>query len=63
MGNIHSELKKMTTGIFGKKHYRPSLILAENTLKEFENLKIFSSFQPNESKVRFIGNYMKRHVS
>jgi len=63
MENIHGELKKMTTGIFGKKHYQPSFILAENTLKEFENIKLCKTFHLYESKERFIGNYLKRHVS
>jgi hypothetical protein len=63
MENIHDELKKMTTGIFGNKHYQPSLILAENTIKEFENVKICNTFHLHETKERYIGNYLKRHVS
>jgi len=63
MENIHGELKKMTAGIFGKKHYQPSFILAQNTLKEFENIKLCKTFHLFESKERFIGNYLKKHVS
>lgn len=34
--NIHEELKKLTSGFFPAKRYQPSLIMAENLLKEFK---------------------------
>ena len=56
--NIHGELEGMSKGIFGDKNYHSMYLMAENTLKEFENTRICNSVQLNESKIQFIGNYL-----
>lgn len=61
--NIHGELEKMSTGLFGKKRFHSYSIMAANVLKEFENVKLCNTFNLHEPKERFIGNYLKRHVS
>jgi hypothetical protein len=61
--NVHCELEKMSTGIFSKKRYQSSYLMADNILKEFENVRLFNTFQLHRSKDRFIGNYPKRKVS
>lgn len=63
MENLHVELEKMSTGIFGKKRYQSSYIMADTVLREFENFKISNTIQLKGTKERFIGNYLKRHVS
>jgi hypothetical protein len=61
--NIHSELEKMSAGIFSKKCYQSSYIMAGNILKEFENVRLFNTFQIHRSKDPFVGNYLKKKVS
>jgi hypothetical protein len=56
--NIHGELEKISTGIFGNKRYQSSYLKADNFLKEFENLGLGNKFQLNESKEQFLGNYL-----
>jgi hypothetical protein len=56
--NIHGELEEMSKGIFGNKRYQSSYIKADNVLKEFENVGQSKTFQLNESKERFLGNYL-----
>ena len=33
--NVYADLKKLSSGYFAKKHYKISLLVAKNTLKEF----------------------------
>ena len=61
--DLHNELKKMTSGIFGNKNYQSSLKKSVDVLNEFEKIKILDTFKANESKKRFIGNYLKQKVS
>lgn len=61
--NIHGELEKMSTGLFGKKRFHTNSIMAANVLKEFENVKLCNTLQRHKSKERFIGKYLNRHVS
>jgi len=61
--NMHVEIEKMTSGFFGNKSYQSSCIKAGNVLNEFEKFKLHNSFQTNESKELFIGNYSKKKVS
>lgn len=56
--NIHVELEKMSTGIFGNKRYQSSYLKAEKFLTEFGNLGLGNKFQLNESKEQFLGNYL-----
>lgn len=63
MENIHAELRKMTTGIFGNKRYQYSFLMADKVLTEFKNVEISSTFQQNESKIRFLGTDLKKKVS
>jgi hypothetical protein len=60
---IQGDIEKMTTGIFGNKHYQASLIMADNVLNEFKNASVCSTLQLHESKERFLGNCLKRKVS
>lgn len=63
MENMHFELKKMSTGIFGKKRYQTSYLYAGKVLSEFENVNICNTLQLDESKKRYIGSYPKKNVS
>lgn len=56
--NIHDELESITSGIFGDKRFQPMYLKAINVIKEFENLRLSNKFQLNESKDRFLGNYL-----
>ena len=56
--NIHGELGKMSTGIFGDKSYQTSYLKAGSVLKEFENVGLGNKFRLNESKEQFLGNYL-----
>ncbi|HSO85928.1 MAG TPA: hypothetical protein VLQ91_05210 [Draconibacterium sp.] len=60
---IQDELEKMTTGIFGSKRYLSSLLLANNVLKELENVSLCNTVQLNRPKERSIENYLKKRVS
>lgn len=63
MENIHVELERISSGLFGKKRLHSSYIMAANVLKEFENVKLCNTIQLLESKEPFIGNYIKKNVS
>ncbi len=56
--NIHGELEKMSSGVFGNKRFHSSYIKADNLLKEFENVGLDYKFQLNETKGQFLGNYL-----
>jgi len=58
MENIHEELENITIGIFGNKKYQSVYINANSVLKEFENVGKSQKFQLNESKEKFLGNYL-----
>ncbi len=60
---IKEELSKLTTGIFGNKHYIPSYILVDNTLREFEELQLRNAAQQKMSKQHFRGSYLEKRVS
>lgn len=61
--DLHSELEKMSGGIFGNKRYLASLILSENVLKEFESIKLCNTIQMNKPGEHYIGNFLKKKVS
>ena len=61
--DLHDELKKMTSGILGNKSYQSSLKKSVDVLNEFAKIKLLDTFKSNESKKRFIGNYLKQKVS
>jgi hypothetical protein len=61
--NIHDELGKMTTGIFGNNRYQYSFNMAVEVLKELEKVGISNAFQFKESNERFLGNYLNKKVS
>jgi hypothetical protein len=63
MADIHQDLKKMTSGIFGKKSCIPSCVKAADVLKEFENINLQESFKKKDLKNRFIGNLVEKQVS
>ena len=56
--NIHDELERMSTGIFGNKRYQSSYLKVDKFLKKFENIGLGNKFQLNESKEQFLGNYL-----
>lgn len=60
---IHTELEKMTSGIFGSKRYQSSLLMSESVLKEFESIKLCNTIQMNKPGEHYIGNYFKKKVS
>jgi hypothetical protein len=61
--DIHTELKKMSSGIFGSKRHQSSLLLSESVLKEFESIKLCNTIQMNSPAEHYIGNYLKKKVS
>ena len=61
--DIHTELKKMSSGIFGSKRYQPSLLMSESVLKEFESIKLCNTIHMNNPGEHYIGNYLKKKVS
>jgi hypothetical protein len=61
--DLHAELKKMTSGLFGNKSYQSCCKKAVDVLNEFEKIKLHDTFKANETKKRFIGNYLKQKVS
>ena len=58
MSHIHDELDEMSKGFFGDKNYLPSYVKAVDVLTGFKNAKYNNSVQLNESKERFLGNYL-----
>jgi len=62
--NLHSELKKTTSGLFANKKYISSLLLTENVLSELKSFNLRDNFQINRSSnERYIENSPKRNVS
>ncbi len=58
METIHSDLSKMSKGLFGKKRYLPSYNKVDSFLKKIENVGISNKFQLNDSKEQFLGNHL-----
>ncbi len=58
MVNIHDELEETSKGIFGDKNYQPVYLKSVEVLNEFKNAKYLNTVHLNESKVRFIGNFL-----
>ncbi|GAB1453931.1 hypothetical protein MASR2M47_39870 [Draconibacterium sp.] len=56
--NMHSDLEKMTSGIFGKKSYQPSKKKAVDVLNEFEKMKLNETLKLNNAKKRYVGEYV-----
>lgn len=63
MVDLHQDLEKMTSGIFGKKIYKPSCAKAADVIEEFENINLHESFKKKDLKNRFIGNLVEKQVS
>jgi hypothetical protein len=60
--NIQNELKKSTSGFFGKKNLKSSLILAEDTLAELKGFTVQNTFKIHNPRERYIGNCLKNIV-
>lgn len=58
MDNIHEELEETTKGIFGDKNYQPVYSKSVEVLNEFKNAKYLNTVHLNESKERFLGNFL-----
>ncbi len=63
MSNMHHDLKKMTSGFFAKKSYKPSCEKAAEVLEKFKKENLLETPKLNESKKRFIGDYIDKKVS
>lgn len=60
--NIRLELKKITTGIFGSKKYKPSLVLVEKTLDELKSYNLQDKFEMNRTSDCCDENNSKRKI-
>jgi hypothetical protein len=58
METIHTDLSKMSKGLFGKKRYQSSYNKVDSFLKEIENVGINDKFQLYDSKGMFLGNHL-----
>ena len=56
LDNIHEELEKITSGIFGNKRFQLGYLKSLEVLEEFKILKLSYNFDLNESKDWFLGN-------
>lgn len=63
MVNMHGDLKKMSSGFFGKKSYKPSCEKAAKIIEEFEKVQRSENFKSKISKKRFIGDFIDKQVS
>lgn len=63
MVGIHNDLERMSSGIFGRKSYKPSCAKAAEVIEEFKNMSLHESFKAEKSKSRFIGNLVEKKVS
>jgi hypothetical protein len=61
--NIHSELKNITTGIFGNKKYQSSLTLSQNALNELKSYNLRDTLNLNNSSESCIENNTKNEIS
>jgi hypothetical protein len=48
----------MSKGIFGKKRYKSSYLMANDVLKEFENKSFNNSIQIDNNKNQFLGRHL-----
>jgi hypothetical protein len=60
--NIQNELKNSTSGFFGSKNLKSSLILAEDTLAELKGFTVQNTYQIHNPQDKYIGNYLKNIV-
>jgi hypothetical protein len=58
--SIRDELKSMTSGFFGNKHYELGYHMAEEVLQEFEKAKLLNMSPIKETKERYIESYQKK---
>lgn len=61
--SIHNDLERMSSGIFGRKSYKPSCAKAAEVIEEFEYISLHESFKAEKTKNRFIGNLVEKKVS
>ncbi len=61
--NVHYELKKMTSGFFGKKSYKSNCQQTAAVLEEFEMFELHESYKANEETNQFLGEYLNKKVS
>ena len=59
---IKGELKKLTSGIFAKKYYQPSLVLASQVIEDLEKVSLSSEGKSKELKNPKINNYIKKNA-
>jgi len=62
LDDIRDELEKMTTGFFGNKRYKSSLLIAEKTLTDFENAKPFNTIQLDAPEKTLPDNDIQKEV-
>ncbi len=59
--NIHSELKKMSTGLFGYKRFQSSYLMADHVLKELKDVGLSATIKIRESNERFpVSNHERK---
>jgi hypothetical protein len=63
MLKMHNDLKKMSSGFFGKKSYKPSCEKAAKVLEEFEKVSLQETLKSEKLKSRFIGDFIDKQVS
>lgn len=56
--NTHKELSDLTSGIFGNKKHKKTLLYAEDVLRELKSTGMNKGYYLNESKERYLGNYL-----
>ncbi len=58
MVSIHDELEVISKGIFGDRNYQSVYLKSVEVLNEFKNAKYLNIVHLNESKERFLGNFL-----
>ncbi len=58
MANIHDELEEISKGIFGDKNFQSVYLISVDVLNEFKSAKYLNTVHLNESKGRFLGNFL-----
>lgn len=58
MVSINDELEDISKGIFGDRNYQSVYLKSVETLNEFKNAKYMNTVHLDESKERFLGNFL-----
>ena len=56
--NTQKELSDLTSGIFGNKKHKKTLLYAEDVLRELKSTGMNKGYYLNESKERYLGNFL-----